>query len=109
MGLFTRKKQRQEQEAREAEASDARMKADAAAQVRRSREDAWRRDRNAVLQRLHPAERAYGQAKSLYDRYAPGPQKNAAGEKLNAAADHLASVEREFAAVDNFSAWSKKN
>ncbi|MEU8271225.1 hypothetical protein AB0B89_29210 [Sphaerisporangium sp. NPDC049002] len=109
MGLFTSRKQRQELEAREAEAVAARTNADAAAQARRNREDAWRRDRHDVLQRLHRARRAHGQAKTLYDRYAPGPQKNAAAAQLNAAADHLASLEREFAAVDSFSTWSKSH
>lgn len=109
MGLFTSKKQRQEQEAREAEAAGARMKADAAAQARRNREDAWRKDRSAVIQRVHAAQREHAEAKRRYERYAPGHQKDAAARAMNAAADHLASVEREFAAVDNFSTWSKSH
>lgn len=109
MGLFESKKQRQDREARGVAATSARVEVAAVAARAKAQAAAWRRDRNAVLERLRSAEQAHAEAKRAYDRYAPGAQKNTAGEKLNAAAERLASVEREYAAVDNFSTWSKNN
>lgn len=108
MGLFTSKTRRQEQEARTA-ATEVRREAEAKARAQRRREDAWRSDRNAAIQSLRTAERAHAQAKQSYDRYAPGPQKTAAAQKVNAAADRLASAERAFKAVDHFRAWSRNH
>ena len=98
MGLFgPSKAERQAQEARAASAQDARRRADA---ERKRLDDAWRAERSEVCARLRAAERAHAAAKGTFDRYAPGPQKTAAGDRLNTTADRLAEVERELAVVD---------
>ncbi|MER6830941.1 hypothetical protein ABT352_33445 [Streptosporangium sp. NPDC000563] len=109
MGWLTSKSKRQEQEARASEAANARRRADAEQAERDRRADAWRHARNAAIKPLHAARGAYGQARQTYDRYAPGPQKDAAGAALNAAADQLAQAERAFDAIDDFSSWSRNH
>ncbi|MBB4920902.1 hypothetical protein [Streptosporangium saharense] len=108
MPLFNSKK-KQARQAAEAEAVQAREEAKAQDQRRRAREDAWRADRNKVLARFRDAEHAYNAARRTYDRYAPGPQKDRAGAALNTAADQLAAVEAELAALDQFADWSRNH
>lgn len=103
MGLFGSGKRKQQ----EALAAAAAVKLVAAKADRARREDAWRADRTAACARLREARRVHAEARRVYERYAPGPKKAAAARAVDVAADELARVEQEFAAVDIFQAWSR--
>jgi hypothetical protein len=106
MGWFGSSKRQQEEAAASAAAADARR---SERQARERRADAWRADRNAVLPRLHAAQRAHADAQRTYNRYAPGPQKDAAADAVNVAAAALAEVEQEFKLVDDYRTWDQNH
>ncbi|MFI0425128.1 hypothetical protein [Spongiactinospora sp. 9N601] len=90
MGWFTSSKKKEAAAA--AQAAEAARLDDA--QRRRKAELAERDAFQKVCDRERAAKQAHARAKALYDRYAPGPQKDAAGEALNRAAGELAAAEK---------------
>jgi hypothetical protein len=105
-------KAKKEAEAREAAArADLQRAEQAKRNAERARreqiENAWRADRNAAIEVRHAAQREYAAARRKYEMYAPGPQKDAAGQAMNQAADRLQAANRAFKAVDDFRDWNR--
>lgn len=72
---------------------------------RQALEDRWRADRNQAIQKQAEARRAYEDARYTYRLYAPGPQKDAAGQEMNRLADDWRAAMRAFDAINDFEDW----
>ncbi|MDP9843217.1 hypothetical protein [Streptosporangium lutulentum] len=77
--------------------------------AQREREGRWRQDFRDAVKSLRAARSEHAEAKRQYERYAPGPQKDAAGDAMNQAADRLGAAEREYAAAENFPVWDRNH